>query len=207
MSKGNSGPKANQGTAPRKPPAQQHRSGTDPQGRPSGRPGRTIRFSRSLVAFLGFAAAVVGIVTGALALRSDVSIEPDISANQNNPLATYFRFENNGQLSIYDVTFFCEVRSVRISGNRNLYDNTLEMGEVAELEHGESSSKECNLAGPPDGAIRFKRGNIEKADIVVTSRFRPAWWFWTKLKHERFVAVADVNHVLHWTHQDLMVRQ
>lgn len=143
-------------------------------------------------------ATVLGIVSGLIVLRSDVSIDPDISLSPPNPFATYFRFQNRSPFSINDVDTACLVMEayapeIQLTARGDyVYDPTPSIS----LNVGESVSRPCLF-------FSKSRLHFTEANVIMKTTYRPVGWPFRRATLERFVGVIDGSGIVRWTHQPL----
>ena len=148
--------------------------------------------SRHLKTILFWAGVAGSLLTIYATVPPKVTIEPDFLLNEREPLSAYFRIQNAGYFSVYDVTFSCrftigQFHDFRTGNNRGQETEPI-------LQPGDSATKNCSVKGlATDGP----------AILAFTTGFRSKFWPWRISKSWNFSAIQDSRGIFHWTHQPL----
>ena len=135
-------------------------------------------------ALIGFAAAILGIVTGYVALEPRVSVSQNEQLDPNDPFSSPFIVSNDGPLPMENVRFTCGIGSTHyehgptVKGAPNYRTNFIFLPDAKgnlpvqnfgaiEMKPGERSTiPSCNYPFPK---------SVEGADIGIVVNFRIAY--------------------------------
>jgi hypothetical protein len=160
----------------------------------SQRPKLLLKILRWAAELIVWAAALLGVVTGYLALVPRVSVSPAEPLNPSNPLATPFITSNEGPLGMNAVSFSCVLTHIKISAPQNSsIDNipTSWSDATPAMAPGERSSDQCFYP--------FAFGSpMESGDIKVVISFRPNYWPFRMTREFRFVTFTTNEGRLIW---------
>jgi hypothetical protein len=162
----------------------------------------TLRQSASKIwRAVGAFAVVFGIVTGWIAVRSDVEVQPSFSLNPEDPFTTEFTLTNSGPQNIYNVEITCEMPYVVGRQNNVLWDNVLsDTGALPVLEPKEKQNVSCywgvrNRSQNPNHEPQYT-----KATLKVKVAWRPSYWPSMRHSASCFKGEVDYSGIMHWAH-------
>lgn len=157
-----------------------------PQQVPLGTFGTTVRQAFGLI--LG-ALTIVGV---GLYAKPKVSVSSSGSLRKGDPMGTVFSLANDGNFSIYNVTFYCRVEKFWGMEGVGFGPGTTSSDE---LEAGHTLKVPCNnsvVVGNPEILLK----NISSVRVTLMATYRPSWEFWNKTSS--FPYVADKNNSGEW---------
>lgn len=146
-------------------------------------------------------------VDGFLAFRSDVTINPRVRLDTNDPFSTLFTITNEGFFSIEDVGFSCHMNYVEIHNYRfavqDVDGSTDPKGEPS-IEARKSQDVACKFGAigvpikPPPNS---PPPEYHVADITLTVSYHPHFW-WRRTQSERFIGRTNGHgKIIEWSHQ------
>jgi hypothetical protein len=136
---------------------------------------------------------IVGLLTGAFALRSDVHAEPFSQMDPTDPFKTEFFAENDSVLSIHDLKSWCEVEHAESSIMTMDHLGITDSPVIPELKPKERTSLNCNL--------RFASMQFNKAYIALRFDWRPSYRPFRKNKAVCFYGIKNNEGVMSWAYR------
>ena len=149
---------------------------------------------------IGYAAAILGLITGYVALIPRISVSQSQPLDVNDPFSTPFIVSNDGPLPLMNVKFSCAIRDlVDTKGDRATVGDQKGLGpEITapqlvsdEISPGERSTIPC--ASP----FRFPTP-LASGDVSIVVRFRIGYTFLPSKRISRFVTVKAADGHLYW---------
>jgi len=141
-----------------------------------------------------WAAAILGIVTGYLALFPRILVYSTEPLNPTNPMITPFVTTNDGPLGINKVSFECDIRNITVSTAKSpTVSDTLVSwnADTPRIEVGERSTGQCYWP------FRFEVP-LKSGDIEVWISYRPDFWPFRQNRKFRFITWTDNQGRLVW---------
>jgi hypothetical protein len=149
---------------------------------------------------IGYAAAILGLITGYMALIPRISVSQSQPLDVNEPFSTPFIVSNDGPLPLMNVRFACAINALRDSKGDNVtVGNQKGLGpEITvpqlisdEISPGERSTVPC--ANP----FRFPTP-LASGDVAIVVRFRIGYTFLPSKRISRFVTFKATDGHLYW---------
>jgi hypothetical protein len=136
--------------------------------KPAISPKRT--FASKAITFFGYLLALLGALSAINSFRYDVSIDPYVSLNPQDPLASRFVLTNEGPYRIHDVEYQCEFPNLNIpNANPDVYQIGVE---------GVISLPKTELK--PRGKITLRCQSpyqmIDGSFLQIRVSYRPSFW-------------------------------
>lgn len=131
-------------------------------------------------------------------LRTQVSIEPDVSLDPSNAGATLFRFTNQGVLPIYDIHRDLTAKSLGDPARNNWLNNANIKNtppNIKKLSSGESTTINIPILGLPIQLPKYTQG-----EVVLDFSYKD-WIGITHNKPERFQCLLGTDGAVHWFHK------
>jgi hypothetical protein len=187
----------------RKEVSQLHAPGIkQPQQKPTERPRFVVPAS---IVKQGWKLVVgAGVLLGLwIALRPDVSAQPNVVLDPSDPFSEIFTVSNDGNLSLYAVRLSCMLnhmnvrsRTGEVGASVNNTVVTLSNIEIPEISAKTGVSAEC----PVSGAIRFG-SPVQLSDLTINIvvSYRPPLWY-RREKRICFHGAKDSRGFVHWIH-------
>ena len=154
--------------------------------RHAGRPGK---FALGVLAFAGTLVTLNS-------FRFDVSIDPYLTLNPNDPLETRFVLTNQGSYTINKVRYSCEFPGMKIPGvpaEDNVVGMNTVMFEQPEMEAHEKVSLYCG-----GSSMTAEWLNPTEPMLQIRVSYRPSFWPFTKEGSARFLLKTDRQGSAHW---------
>jgi len=134
----------------------------------------------------------------------NVSVEPSVLLDPNNPAYTVFTVHNQGYFNIYDVKFSCSIKYLKLPGNIHvvgLGEYTNSFSDPKQVATVIAAGKKYSELLPLTG---MKHNKIENADIAIVLSFRTTKWFpWQRKTLHRFVATKGKDKKWYWLPQPI----
>lgn len=140
---------------------------------------------------LGAIALLIGLVQGYFFFTSRLSASPGPAFRPSDPFTSAFTLSNDGQFSIYDVEFLCLHNQTDVETRvsiQNIATNP-RIFNVQQVRANERTTTTC-----PRPALN----TVERADVSIVARYRPAFTFWQKTQRFRFVTAQQSDGTFQW---------
>jgi hypothetical protein len=181
------------------------------EGPPKTQTGRALsiakRTAQVVGTTIGFSAAILGLVTGYVALLPSISVSQNEQLNQNDPFSSPFIVSNDGPLPIEGFRFTCGIGQARhasgptISGDPNFGTSFIFLpdasGKLPVENFGANKMKPGERSTVPSCNYPFP-GPIAGADGGIVVTFRIGYTPFAAQRIFHFAALADTNNKLHW---------
>jgi hypothetical protein len=165
------------------------------------------RTAQMIGAMIGFSAAILGLVTGYVALLPRISVSQNEPRDLSDPFSSPFIVSNDGPLPIENVRFRCGIGQAlykngpQVKGGSNFGSSFIfapdANGHLPEQNFGTAEMNPGERSTIPSCNYPFPK-SIEGADIGIVVTFRIGYTPVTTQRIFRFSTLADANKQLHW---------
>lgn len=152
--------------------------------------------------FWALVSLALSAVSAYFLLRPQIAVDPDISPNPKDASATFFRFTNQGVLSVYDFKRSLSINYLRNPAHSNKMENVRIINSspvIKELSSGESTT--LNI---PTGEEIFRPASghtqYTEADVKIDYFYKDFCSF-RHTKSVRFQAILGSDEIVHWFHK------
>ncbi len=168
----------NEPVAPRAPAPTEPTPAPGPPAKPRG--STRAKIWQGWKAFWALAGPLMALVSIIFLLTPQITIEPSVDLDPQQPLATQFLITNRGKVPIYDVRFSCGIGRPGGSNMGDLVVSSSTLSPILTLAPGESATRACAV-GSQDIATQV---------ITVSARYR-----WPLIRYEStFAAHFSLKH-------------
>lgn len=162
-------------------------------------------FKKVSISILKIIAGISVVINLWIFFKPNISIEPTIPLDQNNPLHTPFSVCNNSYFSIYDVKVGCAPRYVRSSNYVDVasYYNDFS-SEIFKTDHIAKKIKPGERYTQKVPLISLKGLSAEYADIAIIATFR--YPLFCPIRHKikyRFVTITSDEGISYWVQEPI----